>query len=70
MKSAFTKQWVNITLTDGNGYFKAFIEKVGTEAGQEAYFIKYPDGTKEILFVASVFRIWKPKKPHLKLVKA
>ncbi len=58
MKSRFTKKWVCITLNGSDGHFKAYVEKVGLEANQEAYYVRYEDGQKEIIFLSSVFRIW------------
>lgn len=58
MKSRFTKKWVCITLNGSDGHFKAFVEKVGLEANQEAYYVRYESGEREVIFLSSVFRIW------------
>jgi hypothetical protein len=58
MKSQFLKKWVMIQLSGEEGYFKAYIEKIGMEGDVVSYFVKYEDGTKEIIFLNSVHRIW------------
>jgi hypothetical protein len=68
MKSRFLKQWVFIRFTQSDGYVKAFVEKVGYEANQEAYSVRYEDGSKEPIFLSSVFRIWPVNQKKAKVV--
>ena len=68
MKSRFLKKWCFITLNGTEGYFKAFVEKVGMEADQPAYHVRYDDGRRETIFLSSVFRIWLEKQGKAKLI--
>lgn len=58
-----------ITLNGSEGHFKCFIEKVGLEANQEAYYVKYEDNTREVLFLSSVFRIWAANQKKATVIK-
>jgi hypothetical protein len=69
MKSRFLKKWAMITLNGSEGHFKCFIEKVGLEANQEVYYVKYEDGTCEPIFLSSVFRIWAANQKKATVIK-
>lgn len=69
MKSRFLKQWVFIQLVGEDGHFKAFVKRVGYEANQEAYFVRYEDGREEPLFLGSVFRIWPVIQKKARVIK-
>ena len=69
MKSRFLKKWCFITLNGTEGHFKCFVEKVGLEANQEAYYVKYEDGTREVIFLSSVFRIWAANQKKATVIK-
>jgi len=69
MKSRFLKKWCFITLSGSEGYFKAFVEKVGLEADQPAYYVKYENGQKEVIFLSSVFRIWDANQKKATVIK-
>ena len=57
-----------IQLSGEEGYFKAYVEKLGMEGDVAAYFVKYEDKTKEIIFLNSVHRIWEADQKKGKLL--
>jgi hypothetical protein len=57
-RSHFKGQWVWLQFSSEDAPAKAYVRKVTMECSNHCYDLTWESGDRELVFLASVFRIW------------